>query len=62
MCIRDRINNDAANVNLIPIKRIGGNDSNAGLAITKPNPKKIGTKDATKVSFIFIPIFYINDY
>ena len=52
----------AANVNLIPIKRTGGKDSNAGLAITKPKPKKIGTKDATKVSFIFIPIFYINDY
>ena len=57
-----QINNDAANVNLIPIKRIGGKDSNAGLAITKPKPKKIGTMDATKVSFIFIPIFYINDY
>ena len=52
-----QINKDAANINLIPIKRIGGKDSNAGLAITKPKPKKIGTKDATKVSFIFIPIF-----
>ena len=54
-----QINNDAANVNLIPIKRIGGKDSNAGLAITKPKPKKIGTKDATKVSFIFMPILIL---
>ena len=45
---------DAAKVNLIPIKRIGGKDSNAGLAITKPKPKKIGTKEAIKVSFIFM--------
>ena len=45
---------DAAKVNLIPSKRIGGNDSNAGLAITKPKPKNIGTKDAIKVSFIFM--------
>ena len=52
-------NNDAANVNLIPIKRIGGKDSNAGLAITKPKPKKIGTKEATKVSFIFMPILIL---
>ncbi len=54
-----QINNDAANVNLIPIKRTGGKDSNAGLAITKPNPKKIGTRDATKVSFIFMPILIL---
>ena len=54
-----QINNDAANINLIPIKRIGGKDSNAGLAITKPKPKKIGTKDATKVSFKFMPLFLI---
>ena len=54
-----QINNDAANVNLIPIKRIGGKDSNAGLAITKPKPKKIGTKDATKVSFIFMPVLIL---
>jgi hypothetical protein len=26
----------------------------AGFAITKPNPKKIGTREASKVSFIFI--------
>jgi len=38
---------------------MGGKDSKAGLAITKPKPKKIGTKDATKVSFIFIPIFIL---
>ena len=38
-----QINSDAAKVNLIPIKRIGGKDSKAGLAITKPKPKKIGT-------------------
>ena len=54
-----QINNDAANVNLIPIKRTGGKDSNAGLAITKPKPKKIGTRDATKVSFIFMPILIL---
>ena len=53
------INNDAAKVNLIPIKRIGGKDSNAGLAITKPKPKKIGTKEAIKVSFKFISMFLI---
>ena len=54
-----QINNDAAKVNLIPIKRIGGKDSNAGLAITKPKPKKIGTKEAIKVSFKFISMFLI---
>ena len=48
---------DAAKVNLIPIKSIGGKDSKAGFAITKPKPKKIGTKDATKVSFIFMSLF-----
>ena len=45
---------EAANINLIPINNIGGKDSNAGLAITKPKPKKIGTRDATRVSFKFI--------
>ena len=45
---------EAANINLIPINNIGGKDSNAGLAITKPKPKKIGTRDATRVSFNFI--------
>ena len=49
-----QINIDAAKVNLIPIKRIGGNDSKAGFAITKPKPKNKGTKDAIKVSFIFM--------
>ena len=52
-------NHDAANVNLIPIKSIGGKDSKAGFAITKPKPKKIGTKEATKVSFIFMPILIL---
>tara|TARA_B100000965_G_scaffold68201_1_gene53608 strand:+ start:832 stop:1029 length:198 start_codon:yes stop_codon:yes gene_type:complete len=45
---------EAANINLIPIKRIGGKDSKAGLAITKPKPKNIGTRDAIKVSFKFM--------
>tara|TARA_B100001540_G_C15543963_1_gene522714 strand:- start:82 stop:312 length:231 start_codon:yes stop_codon:yes gene_type:complete len=44
---------DAANVNLNPIKRKGGKCSNAGLAITKPNPKKIGTREARNVSLRF---------
>ena len=52
---------EAANINRIPINKIGGKDSNAGLAMTKPKPKNIGTKDATKVSFKFILFFYIND-
>ena len=43
---------DAANVNLKPIKRIGGKSSIAGLAITKPKPKKIGTKEAMSESLI----------
>ena len=43
---------DAANVNLKPIRSIGGKSSIAGLAITKPKPKKIGTNDATSVSLI----------
>ena len=41
---------DAANVNLNPIKKIGGKSTMAGLAITKPNPKKIGTSAAIKES------------
>ena len=49
-----QINRDAAKVNLKPINSIGGKDSKAGFAITKPKPKKIGTKDAIKVSFIFM--------
>ena len=58
-----QINSDAANINLIPINKIGGKDSKAGFAITKPNPKNIGTKDAIKVSFKFMSLFFnINDY
>ena len=41
---------DAAKVNLKPINNIGGIYSIAGFAITKPKPRKIGTKDAIKVS------------
>jgi hypothetical protein len=41
---------DAAKVNLKPIKRKGGKCSIAGLAITKPKPKKIGTNEAKNVS------------
>tara|TARA_B100001123_G_scaffold436540_1_gene567004 strand:- start:423 stop:683 length:261 start_codon:yes stop_codon:yes gene_type:complete len=41
---------DAAKVNLKPIKRKGGKYSIAGFAITKPNPKKIGTSAAKNVS------------
>jgi len=44
---------EAANVNLKPIKRIGGKYSIAGLAITKPKPKKIGTNEAKNVSLKF---------
>ena len=44
----------AAKINLSPIRSIGGKDSKAGLAITKPKPKKIGTSDATRVSLKFI--------
>ena len=54
-----QINNNAANVNLIPIKRTGGKDSKAGLAMTKPKPKNMGTKDAIKVSFKFMSLFLI---
>ena len=50
---------DAANINLNPINSIGGKDSKAGFAITKPKPKNIGTKDAIRVSFIFISSFLI---
>ena len=47
-----QINIDAAKVNLKPIRSIGGKSSMAGLAITKPKPKKIGTNDAISVSLI----------
>ena len=43
----------------MPIKSIGGKDSKAGFAITKPKPKNIGTKDAIKVSFKFMSLFLI---
>jgi len=41
---------DAAKINLKPVKSIGGKYSIAGLAITKPKPKRIGTKLAKNVS------------
>ena len=50
---------EAAKVNLIPIKRIGGNDSKAGFAITKPKPKKIGTRDAINVSRKFKKLSFL---
>ena len=40
-----------------PINKNGGKYSIAGFAITKPKPKNIGTKDAIRVSFIFISSF-----
>ena len=47
---------DAAKINLKPINKIGGNESKAGFAMTKPKPKKIGTSDAMKVSFKFMSL------
>ena len=41
---------EAANIKRKPINNMGGKDSKAGFAITKPNPKKIGTKAAIKES------------
>ena len=41
---------NATKVNLKPINKNGGKYSMAGLAITKPNPKKIGTIAAIKES------------
>jgi len=41
---------DAAKVNLKPINKNGGKYSIAGLAITKPKPKNIGTNAAISVS------------
>ena len=35
-----------------PLSRIGGNDSIAGLAITKPNPNTQGTKIAKNISLL----------
>ena len=54
LCIGNhQIKIDAAKVNLKPIKRKGGKYSIAGFAITKPNPKKIGTSVAKNVSLRF---------
>ena len=51
-------------VNLKPINNNGGKYSKAGLAITKPNPKKIGTIAAKNVSlklkYYFIGIFFLG--
>ena len=41
---------DATKVNLKPINKKGGSSTIAGLAITKPKPKKIGTRAAIIVS------------
>ena len=41
---------NAAKLNRKPINKNGGKYSNAGLAITNPNPKKIGTIIAIKPS------------
>ena len=41
---------NATKVNRKPINRNGGKYSIAGFAITKPNPKKIGTNAAIKES------------
>jgi hypothetical protein len=48
-----QIKTDAAKVNLKPIKRKGGKYSIAGLAITKPKPKNIGTNADKNVSLMF---------
>ena len=45
-----QINNNATKINLKPINKKGGKYSIAGFAITKPNPKKIGTNAAINVS------------
>tara|TARA_Y100000590_G_scaffold227505_1_gene256813 strand:+ start:9 stop:239 length:231 start_codon:yes stop_codon:yes gene_type:complete len=45
-----QISIDATKVNRKPINKKGGKCSIAGFAITKPKPKKIGTKLAIKVS------------
>ena len=45
-----QINIDATKENLKPINNRGGNSSIAGLAITKPKPKKIGTRAAINES------------
>ena len=45
-----QIKSNATKVNLKPINKNGGRYSIAGLAITKPNPKKIGTIPAISES------------
>ena len=59
-----QINIIAAIVNLKPINNNGGKYSKAGFAITKPNPKKIGTIAAKSVSLklklYFIGIFFLG--
>ena len=45
-----QIKSNATKVNRKPINKNGGKYSIAGFAITKPNPKKIGTKAAIKES------------
>ncbi len=47
---------DAAKINLKPINKIGGKESKAGFAMTKPKPKNMGTNDAMKVSFKFMSL------
>ena len=59
-----QINIIAAMLNLNPINNNGGKYSKAGLAITKPNPRKIGTIAAKSVSLklklYFIGIFFLG--
>jgi hypothetical protein len=45
-----QIKSEATKVNLKPINKKGGRCSIAGFAITKPNPKKIGTIPAINES------------
>ncbi len=45
-----QIKSNATKVNLKPINKKGGKYSIAGFAITKPNPKNIGTNAAIKES------------
>ena len=54
-----QINTIAAIVNLNPISNNGGKYSKAGLAITKPNPKKIGTTAAKSVS-LRLKLYFIG--
>ena len=37
-----------------PLSKMGGNDSIAGFAITKPNPRTQGTKIAKNISLLDI--------